>query len=140
MVGLDFFATGRLWGKKGGLRVEGAWGRPSPEMAESGAFYMTIYNDGTQDDRLISAASPVCGTVELHESFMTSDGAMGMRPVEGGIPVPAGGKVELKVGGLHVMCINIQRGFEAGKKVPLTLHFEKGGDLSVEVEIREQAP
>jgi copper(I)-binding protein len=28
--------------KKGGLRVEGAWGRPSPKMAMAGAFYMTI--------------------------------------------------------------------------------------------------
>lgn len=126
--------------KKGGLRVEGAWGRPSPKMAMAGAFYMTIYNDGAQDDRLISAASPACGTVELHESYMTPEGAMGMRPVAGGIPVPAKGKAELKVGGLHIMCIDVKEGFEVGKKVPLTLHFEKGGDLSVEVEIRQEAP
>ncbi len=127
-------------GKKGSLRVEGAWGRPSPKMAMAGAFYMTIYNDSSQDDRLISASSPVCGTVELHESYMTPEGAMGMRPIEGGIPVPAKGKAELKVGGLHIMCIDIKQGFEVGKKVPVTLKFEKGGDLSIEIEIRQQAP
>ncbi len=127
-------------GKKGDLRVEGAWGRPSPKMAMAGAFYMTIYNDGAQDDRLISASSPACGKVELHESHMTPEGAMGMRPIEGGIPVPAKGKAELKVGGLHIMCIDIKEGFEVGKKVVVNLQFEKGGSIPIEIEIRQEAP
>ncbi len=127
-------------GKKAGLRVEGAWGRPSPKMAMAGAFYMTIYNDGTEDDRLISASSPVCGSVELHESYMTPEGAMGMRPIEGGILVPAKGKAELKVGGLHIMCIDIKQGFEIGKKVLVNLQFEKGGSMPIEIEIRQEAP
>jgi len=38
------------------------------------------------------------------------------------------------------VCIDVKEGFEVGKKVPLTLHFEKGGDLSVDVEIRQEAP
>ncbi len=118
--------------------VENAWGRPSPKVATAGAFYMTLRNTGNEDDALIGASSDACGTTELHESFKTPEGAMGMRPVEGGkIVVPAGETVELKMGGLHIMCIDKQVDFTPGTKVPLTLHFEKSGDVSIEVEIRQ---
>jgi hypothetical protein len=63
---------------------------------------------------------------------------MGMRPVEGGvIEIPAGGQAELKVGGLHVMCIQKQADFEPGAQLPLTLQFEKSGEKMITVEIRE---
>ena len=51
---------------------------------------------------------------------------MGMRPVEGGsIEIPAGEKVELKIGGLHIMCIGKLVDFDSGVILPLTLEFEK---------------
>ena len=99
---------------------------------------MSINNNGTEDDALISARSPACGTVELHESFMNEEGAMAMRPVEGGrIAVPAGGSAELKQGGLHVMCIDKLEDFTEGADLELTLQFERAGDLTFDVEIRE---
>lgn len=118
--------------------VEGAWGRPSPKVAEAGAFYMVIRNTGKQADRLVSAESPACGMTELHESVMNAQGVMEMRPVAGGIEVPAGGQAELKVGGLHVMCMQKKAEFQPGARIPLTLHFEKAGDVALEVEIRQQ--
>ncbi len=120
------------------IQVEGAWGRPSPKVATAGAFYMTLRNTGNEDDALIGASSDACGTVELHESFKTPEGAMGMRPVEGGkIVIPAGQTVELKMGGLHIMCIDKKVDFTPGTKVKLVLHFEKSGDMPIEVEIRQ---
>ncbi|MBP6803518.1 MAG: copper chaperone PCu(A)C, partial [Chloroflexi bacterium] len=68
------------------------------------------------------------------------NGAMGMRPVEGGlISIPAGGTVELKVGGLHVMCIDKLRALETGEQIPLTLTFANAGEMVVNAEIREEA-
>lgn len=120
------------------ISIEGAWGRPSPKVATAGAFYMTIMNEGREADRLISAESSACGVVELHESYETEEGAMGMRPVEGGaIEIPAGGEAELKMGGLHIMCIDKLEDFEAGAVLPLTLNFEKTGEIEMEIEIRE---
>ncbi|MBN1665767.1 MAG: copper chaperone PCu(A)C, partial [Anaerolineales bacterium] len=85
-----------------------------------------------------AAASPACATIELHEAYMTAEGAMGMRPVTGGqIPVPAQGEVELKPGGLHIMCIEKQVEFEVGTIIPLTLEFEQSGSLELDVEIRQ---
>jgi copper(I)-binding protein len=119
------------------IKIEGAWGRPSPKVAAAGAFYMLIKNNGTEDDVLISAVSPSCGAVELHESYLTEEGAMGMRPVEGGIEVPAGGQAEFKMGGLHIMCIEKLDDFDVGAVLPVALTFEKSGEISVDVEIRE---
>ncbi len=117
--------------------LEEVWGRPSPQVAENGAIYMRIRNTGKQPDRLVGAESPACGMTELHETVMDAQGVMTMQPV-GSIPVPAGGEVELKVGGLHVMCMHKREAFQPGARIPLTLHFEKAGAITLEVEIRQQ--
>lgn len=120
------------------ISIENAWGRPSPKVATAGAFYMLIKNNGGEADNLIAGESSACGVVELHESYMTEEGAMGMRPAEGGkIEIPAGGEAELKMGGLHIMCIDKLEEFEVGAVLPLTLTFEKSGAMDLEVEIRE---
>jgi copper(I)-binding protein len=120
------------------ISIEKAWGRPSPKVATTGAFYMLIKNVGNQQDKLIGGQSPACGVVEIHESYMTEDGAMGMRPVEGGfIEIPAGGEAELKMGGLHIMCIEKLEDFTGGVVLPLTLNFEKSGEMTIDVEIQE---
>lgn len=121
------------------ITVESAWGRPSPKIAQAGAFYMLIRNSGGVADKLTTAKSGSCGTVELHESYHMADGTMGMRMVTGGvIDIPANGQVELKVGGLHIMCIEKKVDLATGVKIPLTLVFEKAGQMNVEVTIREQ--
>jgi len=122
------------------IAVSEAWGRPSPKEAAAGAFYMKIKNSGSEADTLLGAKTEACGMVELHESYMTQEGAMGMRPVEGGvIEIPAGGEVELKVGGLHVMCMQKNDAmFTVGNKIAITLKFEKAGEIPVSIEIREQ--
>lgn len=120
------------------ISIENAWGRSSPKVATAGAFYMLIKNRGNEADKLVAGKSEACDVVELHELYMTEEGAMGMRPVEGGgIDVPAGGETELKMGGLHIMCIEKLVNFEAGVVLPLTLEFEKSGEINIDVEILE---
>lgn len=120
------------------INIESAWGRSSPKVATAGAFYMIIKNNGSETDKIVAGKSSACEVIELHESYMTEDGAMGMRPVEGGmIEIPAGGEVELKIGGVHIMCINKLEDFEVGAVIPLVLQFEKSGDLDIDIEILE---
>ena len=120
------------------IRIENAWGRPSPKVATAGAFYMLIKNSGSEADKLVAGQSSACGVVELHESYMTEDGAMGMRPVEGGfIEVLPGGEAELKTGSFHIMCIEKLEDFTVGAVLPLTLIFEKSGEMTFDIEIRE---
>ena len=46
-------------------------------------------------DRLIAVTSPSAGKVEIHVMEIVND-VMTMRPVEGGLEIPAGATVELK--------------------------------------------
>lgn len=135
IIGLAACSSGAANGE---MSVENVWGRNSPMAAPNGAFYMTITNNTGQDDTLTKASADVCEVVELHEMYMKENDVMGMRQVEGGvIPIPDGETVELKVGGLHVMCIGKTKEFELGEKFPITLSFANAGDMVVEAEIRE---
>jgi len=121
------------------ISVESAWGRPSMDMVTSGAFYMVIKNSGNAPDRLLSGTSPACGSIEVHEMVMKSDGSMGMNLLDKPLEIPAGDEVELKSGGMHIMCIMKKDAeFAAGANVNLTLVFETSGEITVPVEIREQ--
>lgn len=121
------------------ITVDGVWGRTSPMVAQAGAFYMVIHNTGAAADRLTGGKSTGCGSVELHETYQMDNGTMGMRPVTGGaIEVPANGQVELKAGGYHIMCIDKKVDFTPGTKIPLTLVFEKSGEVNVTVDVRDQ--
>ena len=71
------------------------------------------------------------------ESMGTGTGMMGMRKIDK-LDIPAGGKVELKPGGYHIMLIELTRELKAGDKVEITLTFEKAGDVKVTAEVRAQ--
>ncbi|WP_208026956.1 copper chaperone PCu(A)C [Rhabdothermincola sediminis] len=64
-----------------------------------------------------------------------SGGMMQMREVDA-IEVPAGGTVELKPGGYHVMLLELAEPLTEGTMVPLTLRFEGFDPVVVEAEVR----
>lgn len=118
--------------KVGDLEISVPWTRATPPGAANGGGFVTITNTGTTDDRLVGAASPIAGKVELHTMEM-ADGVMKMRPVEGGIPVPAGETVQLAPGGEHIMFMGLDAPIETGSLVPVTLTFEKAGSIELEM-------
>lgn len=112
-------------------------GHGDTEMSgANSAAYMIIRNTGSEPDKLIAASSDVAKTIELH-TVIEEGGVMRMRPVEGGIDIPANGQVELKPGGFHVMLIGLTRDLNAGDSVQLTLTFEKAGQIPVTVQVRQ---
>ena len=117
--------------------VENAWARPQPQVAESGELYMVIRSGGSESDRLLGGRSPACGMVALWERYQTPQGAMSMREV-GGIEIRPGQRLELKVTGFHLMCMDKKRDFKPGVRFPITLKFQKSGEVTVQVTIREQ--
>jgi copper(I)-binding protein len=122
------------------ISIETVWGHSSPMSADAGAFYVTIKNTGTAADKLIGAKSTACGTLEFHQMVDKGGGMMEMQPIAGQkIEVPAGGMVELKPGGMHMMCMMKKADFALGAKLPLTLVFEKSGEMKLEAEIKDTA-
>jgi copper(I)-binding protein len=118
------------------VEVKNPWARPGTRGGNS-AVYMEIHNAQPQADRLVAAGTDVAQTVELHETRMRG-GMHRMQQVRS-IAVPAGGKVQLRPGGLHVMLIRLTTPLRVGDRFPLILRFERAGRLTVEVEVREQA-
>lgn len=118
-----------------GIIVQDPFARPAPAAGNGGAF-MTIVNNAGQADRLVSAQSPAAMMVELHET-VNEGGVMKMVHQPQGFEVPARGKVELKPGGKHVMLMGLKSALEAGQTIQITLKFEKAGDITVNVPVRE---
>jgi len=96
--------------------------------------YMTIKNGGTAADFLIGATSPFSASVAIHQST-TVDGVMKMRPVQGGVEIPAGQTIELEPKGLHLMFMELNAPLKADEMTPITLHFEVAGDVDVNLHI-----
>jgi len=115
----------------GDVAIGHPWSRAAP-AGRTGAAYMTLRTTGAAD-RLLSASSPVAARVELHTHVRDGD-VMRMRPVAD-IPVTPGETVELKPGGLHLMLIDLTAALQPGTRVPLTLHFERAGDVTVELAV-----
>ncbi|MCP4357694.1 MAG: copper chaperone PCu(A)C [Chloroflexi bacterium] len=105
--------------------------------SSTGSFWMEIHNGTDTDDALIGGEFEGCGVIELHDMTMEND-VMIMREVEGGqIPIPAGETVELKRGGLHVMCIDKAASLEAGSSIEITLNFANAGTMNVTAKVIE---
>lgn len=117
------------------IMVKDAYLRSSTPTSASGAAFMTLMNDGAEDDRLIAVSSDVAGKVELHTHSEDENGVMRMSEIEEGIPVPAGGMHMLARGGDHVMFMGLTGPLEQGSEVPVTLTFEKAGEMQVMIPV-----
>ncbi|MEO0328182.1 MAG: copper chaperone PCu(A)C [Pseudomonadota bacterium] len=111
-----------------------------PEMtaplpgAKVTAGYLVIVNKGQEADRLVAVKADFAGKSEIHTMEM-NDGVMKMRPVDGGLEIPAGASVVLEKGGLHLMFMKLQNDIDAGQLKPVTLVFEKAGEISIEMNV-----
>jgi len=97
---------------------------------------MVLENKGGADT-LMSASGDVAEMIQVHET-KEKDGMMTMEEAKAGIPVPANGTVELKPGGIHIMMMNLKQGLKPGDTFKLTLKFQSGKEVSVDVPVREQ--
>jgi copper(I)-binding protein len=125
---------------KGHLAIAHPWSMELPPNAPTVAAYFVISNAGPDADRLTGVDSPIAGTAQLHE-HVNRDGLMKMQQVET-VDIPAGGAVTFAPMAYHVMLLDLKDRSKLvdGQKFPLTLHFEKTGDVTVDVMVQKQAP
>jgi copper(I)-binding protein len=112
----------------GPVSVTAAWAQPSMPGAPAGAAYFTVINTGRAPLRLLGGSSPVAARVELHMMSMDG-GVMRMRMLPQGIVIPAGGRVDFRPGGLHVMLVGLRQQLVPGTRFPMTLWFD--GNIAV---------
>jgi copper(I)-binding protein len=115
------------------IKIEDAWARATAPGSKIAAGYMTIRNASAQPDRLVAVSSPAAEKVETHITLKDGD-VFRMREVKG-YEIPARGSFELKPGGAHLMFVNLKAPFKEGAKVPLTLRFERSGEVKIEMPV-----
>lgn len=118
------------------VEVKEAWIRGTVAGQKASGAFMSLTSRAPA--RLVAAASPVAGVVEIH-SMKMDGGVMRMFAVDG-IDLPANQTVKLAPGGYHVMLMDLKRTLKAGDRVPLKLTFELAGKkreaVELEVEVR----
>ncbi|MFC3532679.1 copper chaperone PCu(A)C [Vogesella facilis] len=120
----------------GALKIGHPYSRAMPPAAPSSAAFLSISNGGKTADKLLGASSPLADAVELH-SHQNDNGVMRMRALAAGVGVAPGETLQLAPGSLHLMLLGVKQQPHAGDKFPLTLKFEKAGDIRVEVRVED---
>ncbi|WIE51262.1 copper chaperone PCu(A)C [Pseudomonas sp. GM17] len=133
------FATAHEY-QAGELQIAHPWSQELPPNAPTVAAYFVIHNTGKNADRLLGVDSPISGKAELHEHVQQGD-LMKMQQVPN-VAIAPGATVTFAPMAYHVMLLELKDRslLSDGKRFPLTLHFEKSGDITVEAAVQKQAP
>mgnify|MGYP002784618650 CR=1 FL=1 len=117
----------------GGVTVAHPWARATPGGATVGVAYAEIKAKDGAADTLLSASSPAAGRIEIHTHTMDG-GVMKMRKIEK-LAIPAGGSAVMRPSGDHIMLFDLKAPLKEGDLVPMTLVFEKAGEVTIEATV-----
>jgi copper(I)-binding protein len=136
-------SAGRGFADDAPIRVEKAWIQAVPPVSDITAAYMKITNLGSVPVRISGASSNAAGAVELMTTTREErDGKeiLGMESVNEFV-VPAGGSLQLKPGGDHLMLMGLKSHPKEGAFVKMTLKFGPGDQaLDIQIEVRKEEP
>ena len=115
---------------KSSIAIADGWAKAA-DSGMSASFGM-LKNPTSTPVRVVGATSPYAKVVQLHE-VVDKDGSMVMQQKAGGFVIPAGGMLELKPGGNHLMFMGLKKPITAGAMVPITLITADGGIMRTTV-------
>lgn len=124
--------------KLGNIVIAHPWARPAAQGTKTSAAYLSLENKGAESDKLVSAASPVAGKTQIHQTT-DEGGVMKMQEVAGGIELAPGATVALKPGGYHIMLLDLKQKLDEGRHILLTLTFAKAGSIDLEVDVEKKS-
>jgi copper(I)-binding protein len=107
------------------VRLAAVPGRPA-------AGYMTA-SASLDHVALVSVSSPKAERIEIHETM--SSGSMSSMHAMERIEIKEGEEIILEPGGRHLMLFGVDPAVKPGDKMPLTLHFAKGGVASLSARV-----
>jgi copper(I)-binding protein len=111
--------------------VREAWARATILTSRPGVAYATI--ESVLDDRLVEVSAPVANRVMIH-AMKSIDGISRMKHLRV-LEILAGQSIILAPGSMHFMLMGMQRKLIEGTTFPVTLTFEKAGEITVEVSV-----
>lgn len=124
--------------KQGDLTLSELAVRATPAGLPTSAAYLTITNAGKTADKLLSIDCACARSAMMHET-RTQNGISSMTMLNE-LTIPAGGKVEFKPDGLHVMLVGLKGPLKAGTMQEMTLRFQKAGTVKAGFHVRDVIP
>ncbi len=107
------------------------------EMRDEVPISLSIRNVGGTDDRLLGGSTPVAESVAVRRAFLVS-GRRVTTFAPKGIVIPADATMTLEPGGSHLALLGLRTGLVQGKTFPLTLQFERAGEVTVIARVRRR--
>ncbi len=117
------------------LQILDAWIREAPPNAMALAGYLTLTNPGAKERRLVGVTSPDFEWIELHRTV--HEGGVAKMQAQDAMPIPAGGRLELRPGDYHLMMMRPARALRAGDEVTADLAFANGERLPVRFVVKK---
>jgi len=118
------------------IKIVNPWVRAVPPNMKNSALFMTIVNEGDEDDELIGVETDVAKMVQIHKT-VNEKGVMKMLHVDK-IEIHGHSKVELKPGGYHVMLMGLKKPLKEGEKVKVILVFKNSGKIQIEAPVKRK--
>jgi len=113
------------------IKIGHAWAPPTD--GSSGPIYMPLLNDRDSDVTLTEIATPIAETVVLRTGKNENAQRIESLTLQPGQPLA------LAAWRVHLWMEGLRQPLQAGDRFPLTLTFEPGGQIEIEV-IVESAP
>ena len=119
----------------GELVISDVWARATPPNVKTGAVYITITNHGNSMEMIKSISTEIAGKAMVHQSIEV-DGIMKMEHMMH-VMIKPGTTLIMKPGGFHVMLMKLKEPLTDGESFPMTITFDKAGDVNLEIEIKK---
>ena len=125
----------------GDIEIGHPFATPSLAGSASGAAYLaSLENSGNQADKLMRASTPMAASVELHTMSVDGQGVMRMRQIDA-IELASKSTLKMRPGaGYHLMLVDLKQPLREGSTFPMTLEFQRGGKVEVNVVVQTPKP
>jgi len=119
--------------KQGDISIGHIWARATPAGATTAAIYVPLLNTGMEEDKLVGATTDLADKIEIHGE--TKENGITKMTMLAAIDLEPNQPVTLEPGGMHLMVVGLKQPLKEGDMFPLTLKFEKAGEIKVEAKI-----
>ena len=138
-----YFLVTTTYAQNPQVKIENAWLQAVPSVSSDTAAFMRIHNLGQTPIKLVGGSCAIATHVEpMITTIQVRDGQkeMGMQGVPA-LEIPAGGTLELKPGGDHLMVMGLKSHPQEGDRVNIVLRFTPGNqEVKVDLAALKQAP
>lgn len=110
---------------------------PAWETRDEVPVSLLVRNDGRMDDRLLGGSTPVAESVAVRRAFLVN-GRRVTAPATQGILIPAEATMILEPGTSHLALFGLRTDLVQGQTFPLTLRFERAGEVTVTARVRRR--